>query len=250
MPSKPMAVRVNLPTVLAAALALAGTAGCETEDDPLVRAQVGGSQLDASVDDGGTAASDAGAGSDADAGGSDAGGSAADAGTRIIAAAANGTGCPAGSALATIAPDGQSVAVTLTEFTLEVSPQASVSVKDCQVSVAVNTGAGEQYQLTRTSARGAAKLEQGVSARVQIDRYFQGNPAGGEESRTDLLGPRDERLALGDTTSALWSPCGVQRDLNVRFTARLVNSTDTPRRGSLALDEVQVLTLTKRACQK
>ena len=56
--------------------------------------------------------------------------------------------------------------------------------------------------------------------------YFQGAPVQAQEARTELIGPYDDTYTFEDivrTTDLVWSPCGVERDLNVRMTLRLTN---------------------------
>ncbi|MET0341890.1 MAG: DUF4360 domain-containing protein [Polyangiales bacterium] len=253
MSNNRMAVRLNLPT-LVGALALASVSGCDDAAnlDADERAQVDSRDIDASVDPIAADGADAGldAGTDADAGGPAPGIDGGLTYQHIEAVVANGSGCPAGSFTTAIAPDGLSATVNLSQFELEVSQQSTLALKDCQLGIQVTAEEGRQYQIGRASAQGVVYLEEGVQARVQINRYFQGNPAAGDEWRTDLRGPLDQELQADTSVlSDQWSPCGLKRDVNVRFTARLTNGTGQDRNGLVNIDQAMVFSLDSRPCQ-
>jgi hypothetical protein len=157
-----------------------------------------------------------------------------------------GTGCPAGTTQTSISPDGKTFTTTFSAFEATVNNRQSVAVKDCQLAIKLKSPSGLSYTVTEFYYQGYAYLEEGQTAR-QISRYyFQGAPVQAEEVRTDLKGPFDDTYTFEDkirTTDFVWSPCGVERDLNVRATLRLQNSSK--KDGYINLGAVDANTDTK-----
>ena len=140
---------------------------------------------------------------------------------------ANGTGCPAGTWETSLSPDGETFTTTFSAYEAMVDEKTMISVKDCLLAIKLHSPQGLSYSVSQFHYSGYAFLDQGVSGRQIAKYYFQGAPVQSEEARTELVGPYDDTYTFQDTvrtTDLVWSPCGVERDLNVRATLRLMNS--------------------------
>lgn len=150
------------------------------------------------------------------------------AGTYFAQVTANGTGCPPGSWVTSLADDGTTFTTTFSKYEAQVTPTTTFSAKDCNLAIKLHSPQGLSYSVASFYYSGYAYLEKGISGRQFASYYFQGNPAQSAQLRTDLVGPYDDDYLFTDkvaVTDAVWSPCGVDRDLNVVTRLRLVNSS-------------------------
>lgn len=196
----------------AASMAVLGAVGCASESDDL------------SVDGKGAEATDAPAALQAP---SSQGTSFNPNGAYVAQVRTNGTGCPAGTAVTSLAPDGQTFTTTFAAFEAEVDRNKSIAVKDCTLSLDIHSPQGLSYTVQEFFYGGYLFLDEGVNARQLAHYYFQGNPAEGEEVVTEFDGPKDESFLVQDTRKDLnlvSSRCGETETLNVRATLRLRNS--------------------------
>lgn len=150
------------------------------------------------------------------------------AGVYFAEVVANGTGCPAGSWNTELSSDGQTFTTTFSKYEASVDETTSVSIKDCQLAIKLHSPQGLSYSVESFYYSGYSYLEQGVTGRQIANYYFQGNPVNADEARTDLVGNYDDtylftdKVELADT---VWSPCGLDRDLNITTRIRLQNSS-------------------------
>jgi hypothetical protein len=142
--------------------------------------------------------------------------------------AAHGSGCPENTSRTSISSDGQVFTTTFSQFELQVTPAEVASVSECQLNVKLRSPAGLSYAVYSFYYSGYALLEEGVNARQSANYYFQGVPLTSREVRTDLVGPRDETYIFSDEIATpdnfVWSPCGVERDLQIVSRLRLQNA--------------------------
>lgn len=141
---------------------------------------------------------------------------------------ANGTGCPAGSWDTSISSDGKTFTTTFSKYVADVDPKTTVSVKDCQLTVTLHSPQGLSFAVQEFAYGGYAFLEKGVNLRQVAQYYFSGSPDKSAEARTEIDGPKDDTFLFTDTikeASLVFAPCGVERDLNIRTTMRLLNGT-------------------------
>ena len=245
------AVRLNVPALLGVvALAGFGVAGCDSEgeQDLGTSAQIECNGLDASVDGG--AEVDGGAADGGDAGGPIV---SIDSGLNepvLTAVTANGTGCPAGTWTSEIMADETEALVRFSAFDLEVAPEITSSIKDCTIGLQVRGVPGRSYQIERVGLHGVNHLDEGVSARLETIRYIQGNPSVNDTWQVELRGRTDEELSLeSPDSSELWSPCGLERAINVRVSGRLLNNASRQGSGLVSLDQAHAFRLVSRACE-
>lgn len=142
---------------------------------------------------------------------------------------ANGSGCPANTWRTSISSDGQVFTTTFSQFELQITPAEVASVSECQLNIKLRSPAGLSYAVYSFYYSGYALLEEGVNARQSANYYFQGVPLTSREVRTDLVGPRDEPYVFSDEITTpdnfVWSPCGVERDLQIVSRLRLQNAS-------------------------
>lgn len=149
---------------------------------------------------------------------------------------ANGTGCPAGTWETNLSPDGQTFTTTFNKFEVEVDKSKTVSIKDCQLNIKLHSPQGLQYAVQEFFYGGYVFLEDGVQLRQIANYYFSGAPDEGGEARSDVTGPYDDTILVEDKRregQLVWQSCGIERNLQVRSTLRLLN-TSNPRRAGYA----------------
>lgn len=149
-------------------------------------------------------------------------------GTYFADVTANGTGCPAGTWEKQLSDDKRSFTITFSAFDAKVDPASMVSVKDCQLALKIKSKKPVSYAVQTFSFEGYAQLQAGVSARVLANYYFQGNPKQDARDEMELTGEYDKEYAFSQNIALpeqVWSDCGLERDLNVRTTVRVLNTT-------------------------
>jgi hypothetical protein len=143
----------------------------------------------------------------------------------IDVVSANGSGCPLGTADATVSPDNKAFTVTYSEFTAQVGAGAKPLDfrKNCQLALNVAVPQGYTFAIARTDYRGFAHLERGASATQSSTYYFQGEFQT-HRTRHDFTGPADGDWQRSDTigiSSLSFLPCGERRYLNVNTELRV-----------------------------
>lgn len=138
----------------------------------------------------------------------------------VASVTANGTGCPRGTWSTDIARDGESLVATFSRYEAEVDDGTRINFKDCNLSVRVHAQPDTSYSVASLRVQGYAYLEPGVRGFLTASYYFQGNPVPSlqNERRTDVTGPIDRSILFSDEprpADAVWSPCGLERNLQV-----------------------------------
>ncbi len=145
-----------------------------------------------------------------------------------------GSGCPAGSASASVSPDGSALSILFDSYAVEAGgSNPRVARKSCNLSIPVKVPNGMSVSLISADYRGFADLPAGTEARLDTEYFFGGSrgPAysqkfNGRFSNTYLK--RHQMAAVAN----VWSACGA--DVNLR-----VNSGMTVRsNGEAALATV------------
>jgi hypothetical protein len=147
-----------------------------------------------------------------------------------------GSGCPAGSVAQNISPDRQAFTLLFDNYIAQAGPGVPFSEKrkNCQLNIDLDFPQGWSFSLVNVDYRGYASLDPGVTASQQSLYYFQGQGATGRLS-TPMVGPYDQDYQISDTlgvAALVWSPCGMQRALNVN-TSLLVNNAANPNGNGL-----------------
>ncbi|MEU2718507.1 DUF4360 domain-containing protein [Streptomyces sp. NPDC007205] len=144
----------------------------------------------------------------------------------------NGSGCPAGTASVTAAPDHTAFTVTYSNYLAQVGIGAKPTDfrKNCQIMVRVNAPQGFTYGVASADYRGYAHLAAGASGKEQANYYFQG------QSQTATIphpfyGPMDNDWQASDVTpigSIVYAPCGATRDLAINTQLNVSAGTSNP----------------------
>lgn len=151
-----------------------------------------------------------------------------------------GTGCPAGSVAGNLSEDLQAFTLLFDSYTAEAGPalQLSEGRKACVLNVDVHVPSGWQYSILTIDTRGYLQLEPGTSAFQQNKYYFQGDLRS-VTKRSDFRGPLVKDYMFRDLIgieSTVWSPCGMNRSLNIATSAGV--SASFGRRALATVDSI------------
>lgn len=142
---------------------------------------------------------------------------------------ANGSGCPVGTAAVAPSPDNTAFTVTYSNYLAQVGPGVAVTEfrKNCVLSLLIHVPSGFTYAIAQADYRGFAYLADGATALERANYYFQGSSANTPISHS-FTGPLDDNWQTTDvavTTSLVYAPCGVDRNLNVNTELRVYAGT-------------------------
>ncbi|WP_141732606.1 DUF4360 domain-containing protein [Oligoflexus tunisiensis] len=172
----------------------------------------------------------------------------------------NGTGCPLGTVAKNISEDKTAFTLTFSEFVAEAGPGISLSAgrKNCVATLVLDVPAGWQYSIGSFYFRGFMALDKGIRAEHSASYFLEGQGKTGTFSSRQS-GPYENDYVFNDNvgiSSAVWSPCGVERALNINTSIRVsnTNSRQYPNaQGLITNDSIdgqitQVWGLTWRRC--
>jgi hypothetical protein len=150
----------------------------------------------------------------------------------IDVAAANGSGCPLGSADVQVSPDNKAFTVTYSQFTAQTGPGVGPTDfrKNCQLALNVHVPQGYTFAIAGTDYRGFAHLENGALGTETANYYFQGEPQSTRIQHA-FTGPVDsdwERTDAVGIGSLSFLPCGEERYLNVNTELRVSRGSSSP----------------------
>ncbi|MEU8816164.1 DUF4360 domain-containing protein [Actinoplanes sp. NPDC048796] len=151
----------------------------------------------------------------------------------IDVAAANGSGCPWGSADVTVSPDNKAFTVTYSQFTAQTGAGTKPTDfrKNCQLALNVHVPQGYTYAIAGADYRGFAHLEKGASGTQSANYYFQGERQS-TRIRHNFTGPADGDWVRSDSVgiqSLSFLRCGDQRYLNVNTELRVSRGWSSPK---------------------
>ncbi|SMF18906.1 DUF4360 domain-containing protein [Pseudobacteriovorax antillogorgiicola] len=146
----------------------------------------------------------------------------------------NGSGCPLGTVSQNISSDKQAFTLTFAEYIAEAGPDFRLSDgrKNCQLTLTLQVPQGWQFSIGSFDYRGFLFADEGMMAEHNTSYYFQGSGFTGR-FRERLNGPIYEDYHFRENVgieSLVWSPCGVERALNVNtaISVRNTNKYDFP----------------------
>jgi hypothetical protein len=145
----------------------------------------------------------------------------------------NGSGCPAGTAWASMLPDNTGFRINYSDYLAEDGGSSSPTGfrKNCQVNLLVHIPQGFTFAIARADYWGRAHLEAGATALERANYYFQGSSDNSYVDHT-ISGSYDGTWRTTDVTSVaelVWAPCGVTRSLNINTELRVDAGTSTKR---------------------
>lgn len=143
----------------------------------------------------------------------------------------NGTGCPLGSVAQNVSDDKQAFTLTFSQFVAEAGPGISLAAgrKNCIATVVLNIPSGWQYSIANFFYRGFLALDEGIKSEHSVDYSFEGQGTTSRFAKNET-GPFESDYVYSDTIGIqtnVWSPCGVDRALNLNTKIRVSNSNPT-----------------------
>lgn len=152
-----------------------------------------------------------------------------------------GTGCPAGSAQASLSPDGSSLSIIFDQFVTEAGPSAGRTIdrKSCNIAIPVHVPGGYSISIIGVDYRGFVSLPQGAQATMTAEYFFAGMM--GPRFRQDFRGRMDQDYLFNNqigVQAAVWSPCGA--DVNLRVNAAMMVRNTTYQDAMATVDSADV----------
>lgn len=143
----------------------------------------------------------------------------AQSGIRLGQPAYGGTGCPGGSASATLSPDETALSILFDSYVAEAGASVGKTLdrKSCNISVPVQVPQGYSVAIFQVDYRGF-NLIPGRGAYTRLDtEYFWAGSRGPRFSRV-YSGPQTDNYTQSDGLIAqtlVWTPCGASVNLRV-----------------------------------
>lgn len=146
-----------------------------------------------------------------------------------------GSGCPAGSASATLSPDQSTLSILFDQFISEAGGPSGrrVDQKSCNIAVPVNLPQGYSVSLIAIDYRGYASIPRGGRGRFAAEYFFAGER--GPRFTKEFSGGYDSDYLFENDMIAealVWSACGAS--VNLRVNASLVVQSNTRNEQALA----------------
>ena len=151
----------------------------------------------------------------------------------------NGSGCPAGTATATMQSDNTGFRITYTAFLAQDGGAVANTDfrKNCQVNLLVNIPQGFTFAIAKADYSGRAHLETGATALERSNYYFQGSSDNNYVDHT-FSGPLNGGWRATDITAAadlVYAPCGVVRSLNINTELRVDAGTSSAKTSYISM---------------
>lgn len=145
-----------------------------------------------------------------------------------------GSGCPAGTAAVSVAPDNTAFTVTYSSYTAQVGVGATPTDfrKNCQLNLRVHVPNGFTYAIAAADYRGFASLAKGSTGTEKANYYFQGYPQTTSVTH-NFKGPFQDDWQNTDTTDVaqlVYLPCGQERNFNINTELRVAAGTSDPKK--------------------
>jgi Domain of unknown function (DUF4360) len=141
-----------------------------------------------------------------------------------------GSGCPAGSAAISVAPDQKSLSVLFDQFATSAGGTTG-KVRDrkaCALTIPVKVPQGFSVAIFQVDYRGFNIIPKGGVNRFEAE-YFWAGSQGPKVSRY-YYGPEEDSFYTGDTLAArtlVWTACG--ESVNFRINASMLSTTNSKR---------------------
>ena len=154
-----------------------------------------------------------------------------------------GTGCPAGTASATLTEDGSVLSILFDQFVAESGGVTGrrIDRKACNLRIPVNVGQGYQVALIAFDYRGYVAVPWGAQAVFDASYSYIGQPTPVRFSKT-FNGGRQENYSVKNeliSTTVTWSPCGRQVMLEASAAVRSI-ANSSMQQTMMTVDSVDV----------
>jgi hypothetical protein len=129
-----------------------------------------------------------------------------------------GTGCPAGTASANVAPDGSAISILFDSYVAEAGNTTGrrIDRKSCNISIPVFVPQGYSVAIFAVDYRGYNAVPSGGMTRLESE-YFWAGSRGPRISRS-FMGPLNDIYTVTDellATTLVWAPCGASVNLRI-----------------------------------
>lgn len=146
-----------------------------------------------------------------------------------------GTGCPAGSASATLSPDKKSLSIIFDEYFVEAGSinRKRLARKNCSVAIPVHVPQGFSVSIIDVDYRGYVSLPRRAEARFSAEYFFAG--IRGPKFNKTFRGETDQDYVLSNklgVQALVWSQCGA--DVNLRVNSSMMVRVASTRDDALA----------------
>ena len=141
-----------------------------------------------------------------------------------------GTGCPAGSASATLSPDNSALSLLFDRFVAEAGGVTGRTIdrKNCSLAIPVHVPSGFSVSLVHVDYRGFMAVPAGGRSTFNTETFFAGSQS--PRQTQVFAGPQDtDYLISNDSilTGTVWSPCG--QDVILRTNTSITAMTNSNR---------------------
>ncbi len=138
-----------------------------------------------------------------------------------------GSGCPAGTASASLSPDGSALTLLFDQYVAEAGGMTGLSVdrKTCNISIPVLVPEGFSVSILTVDYRGFVSIPFGGSGRFSAEYFFAGSrgPIATKNFFSGSEGDFNITNNLG-IQAMVWSPCGA--DVNLRVNTNMLVKTN------------------------
>ena len=154
-----------------------------------------------------------------------------------------GSGCPQGSASATLSPDAKDVSILFDSFQVEAGPNGKrIDRKSCNLAIPLHIPQGYSVSIFTVDYRGFTSLPLGGRAMFNAEYFFAGSR--GPQAARMFSGPKSENYIFTNQLAAealVWSPCGA--DTNLRVNSSMFVQTNNNLEDAMAtVDSADVRT--------
>jgi hypothetical protein len=175
---------------------------------------------------------------------------------RLRGLAVAGSGCPAGSVMAQLGADGETLELGFSEFIAEVGPGIPLadSRRFCNLTFVLDVPSDQQYAIREVSYDGFAYLENGAGADLKSSFFFAGRPQELQLERK-LNGSFNDHFSGAirvPSNELLWSECGGDKLAALTTSVRVYAAQGSGARGYIAKDNLGVnqrYALAYRSCR-
>lgn len=138
-----------------------------------------------------------------------------------------GSGCPQGTASATLSPDQSALSILFDQFQVNAGGSSGKRFdrKACNIAIPVHVPQGYSISVMQIDYRGFNNLPYGASTRFNVEYFFAGSQ--GPRYSRNFQGPLNSDYTLSNqlvAQSLVWSECGA--DVNLRTNASLLTMTN------------------------
>ncbi len=139
-----------------------------------------------------------------------------------------GTGCPAGTVANVLSDDAKAFTLLFDSYVAEGGPGIPLSAgrKNCQIAVDMKFPQGWSFTIFQVDYRGYANVDFGAVGTQKTSYYFAGQPKTAS-MQSNFRGPYTNDYRIRDSlglAATVWSPCGVNRALNLNTQVRVITS--------------------------